>query len=97
VSSSSITDPSFTYTNLTRLLYGVEEWTLFYLYYLDIPYSKHTAMKRRKAGLGEHKLAYCDWYLKYHPAPSWKHVADGLYLCGEHTTLNELSALYLEG
>ena len=43
--------------------------------------------------------ALCEWYLTNHPAPSWRHIADGLYGDREHEVLEVLrdQVHYLKG
>ena len=84
------TDPTLSLTSLTQLLRNVD-WDRLY-HCMDIPFFVHASLKSDPAELVK-------WYLSNHPAPSWEHVADALYLCRQHDVLEELSSQvdYLKG
>ena len=84
----SPTDPSLTLTNLTQLLKDV--WDLVNVTaYLDISRSVYDSITSRKA---------CwEWYLNNHPCPSWRHIANALYMKNEYGMLEVLKSRYLKG
>ena len=47
-------------------------------------------MKKQHSNVTERNKALCEWYLTNHPAPSWRHIAEGLYGAGEHEVLEVL-------
>ena len=89
----SPTDPSLTLTNLTQLLEDVRDLEYVTLY-LDIPRSVYN---RIKGQLSERMKAYWKWYLNNHPCPSWRHIANALYMREEHGVLEVLKSRYLKG
>ena len=91
----SPTDPSLTLTNLTQLLEGVD---LFYVSaYLDIPYSVYSRIKAQESSGSERRKACWEWYLNNHPCPSWRHIANALYMNEKHGVLEVLKSRYLKG
>ena len=92
----SPTDPSLTLTNLTQLLEDVR-----YLYdvssYLDIPISVYSRIKAQQSSESECMKACWEWYLNNHPCPSWRHIANVLYMRDEHGVLEVLKSRYLKG
>ena len=91
----SPTDPSLTLTNLTQLLEGVD---LFYVsYYLDIPDSVYSRIKAQESSESECRKACWEWYLNNHPCPSWRHIANALYMDKEDGVLEVLKSRYLKG
>ena len=71
------TDSTLTVSRLSGLLQGVNMEELYL--YIDIPETVWESTLSREADVNS---AACQWYLHNHPAPSWRHVADALYLCG---------------
>ena len=99
--SSPPTDPTLTHTNLTQLLDSVD-WKLdesdeTFSMALNIPYSEHEKIVAKHSDEAQCKKALCRWYLDNYPAPSWKHVADSLYLYEDHVVLDVLQSQYLKG
>ena len=94
-------DPTLTHTNLTQLLDSVDwkssDWDESFSVLLDIPDSEHIKIMAKHSDEAQCKRALCRWYLDNHPAPSWKHVADALYLYGDHVVLDVLQSQYLKG
>ena len=92
----SPTDPSLTLTNLTQLLEDVR-----YLggvtVYLGIPRSVYDRIKAQESSESERRKAYCEWYLNNHPCPSWRHIANALYMEKKHGVLEVLKSRYLKG
>ena len=92
----SPTDPSLTLTNLTQLLEDVRD---LYLVsgYLDIPLSVYSRIKAQESSESEHRKACWEWYLNNHPCPSWRHIANALYMSKQHGVLEVLKSRYLKG
>ena len=65
--------------------------------YLCIPDSKYEALKKQHPDGAQLKKAMCEWYLANYPAPSWRDVADKLYISKEHAVLDVLRMHYLKG
>ena len=67
--------------------------------WLDIPYSVYNDTWHKHSENAQRVQGWCEWYLTHHPAPSWLHVANALYCCGEHDTLDDLRSQvhYLKG
>ena len=92
----SPTDPSLTLTNLTQLLEDVRH--LFYVSdYLHIPLSVRVSIDTQQSSESERRKAYWEWYLNNHPCPSWRHIANALYMSREHGVLEVLKSRYLKG
>ena len=72
-----------------ELLSGLADWNLF-MQSLDFPSSADSVIKQRHNNPTQQRLASLEWYQTSHPAPSWRHVADALYLMGEHDILDVL-------
>ena len=89
----SPTDPSLTLTNLTQLLEDVRDLNLVTVY-LDTPHSVYSSIYTRES---EFRKGCWEWYLNNHPCPSWRHIANALYLSGEHGVLEVLKSRYLKG
>ena len=92
----SPTDPSLTLTNLTQLLEDVKNFGLV-TDYLDIPRSVYDSIYIQQSSESERRKAYWEWYLNNHPCPSWRHIANALYMSREHGVLEVLKSRYLKG
>ena len=92
----SPTDPSLTLTNLTQLLEDVKNFGLV-TDYLDIPRSVYGSIYTQQSSESERRKAYWEWYLNNHPCPSWRHIANALYMSREHGVLEVLKSRYLKG
>ena len=92
------TESTLTLSRLSSLLDSVNDWHTL-SYWLDIPSSKYNVIKSQHFNVTERNKALCDWYLTNHPAPSWRHIAEGLYGAGEHEVLEVLrdQVNYLKG
>ena len=87
-------DPSLTVENMCEVLKGVDlkYWAF------DIPISVRERIKRQYHGnLSEYNRAFCKEYLDAHPAPSWAHIAEGLFLSLEHDVLKQLERQHPKG
>ena len=92
----SPTDPSLTLTNLTQLLEDVGN--LYYVTYdLNIPRSVYSRIKAQQSSESKRRKAFWEWYLNNHPCPSWRHIANALYMRDEHGVLEVLKSRYLKG
>ena len=92
----SPTDPSLTLTNLTQLLEDVRD-LVFVSPYLDIPYSVYSNIRIQQSSESERRKACWEWYLNNHPCPSWRHIANALYMKDGHGMLEVLKSRYLKG
>ena len=92
------TDSTLTLSRLTSLLDSVGDWIRLHIW-LDISPSKYSDIKKQHSNVTERNKALCEWYLTNHPAPSWRHIAEGLYGAGEHAVLEVLrdQVHYLKG
>ena len=71
-------DPTLTLPNLTTLLENVDWYEVERL--MDTPDATHD-MIRTSGGDGSQRRQKCwEMYLSEHPSPSWKQVADALYI-----------------
>ena len=59
-------------------------------YWFNISRSKYIDIIKQHSNATERNKALCEWYLTNHPAPSWRHIAEGLYGAGEHEVLEVL-------
>ena len=90
--SSVFTDPSLTLDNVTTIMKDVEKWVNV-AGRIGIPGSK----LRESATTDQCKQACWDYWLHHHPAPSWRLLADGLYIYAKHGALEVLQMNYLKG
>ncbi len=90
------TDTSLTLTNLTQIMEDVVNLELLRRI-LDIPDSVYDDISQQHSDVSQQKKALWEWYLNNHPSPSWKHIADVLYWCGNHDVLDVLRGRYLKG
>ena len=93
---STPTDPSLTLTNLTQLMENVNNMDFVQLS-LNIPNDVYDDIYYQYSNYSKRKETLSEWYLNNHPAPSWQHIADGLYCWREHEALEMLRTLYLKG
>ena len=94
--SPLFTDPSLTLNNVTAILKDVEMWENVALS-IGIPDSKRLELQSQSATTDQLKQAYWDYWLRHHPAPSWRLLAGGLYIWGVHGALEVLQMNYLKG
>ena len=92
------TDSTLTLSRLTSLLDSVHNWDRFYVW-LDTPVSKYNDIIKQHSNVTKRNKALCEFYLTNHPAPSWRHIAQGLYGAREHEVLEVLrdQGHYLKG
>ena len=68
-------DPTLTTDNLMEVVKGVEDHWEGLGRRLGVPYSKRKKVGRFYHSVHHSMEAVLDYYVKYHPAPSWKEVA----------------------
>ena len=68
----------------------VAEW-------IGIPYSKCHEFESQNPTTDQAKQGCWDYWLRHHPAPSWRILAGELYEWGEHGALEVLQMNYLKG
>ena len=56
---------------------GVAEW-------IGIAGIKLSELERQNPTTDQAKQACWDYWLHHYPAPTWRILADGFYVCGEH-------------
>ena len=96
VYKSTSTDPSLTLTNLAPMMENVKDYDSV-RYIFNIPDDVFDEIYNQDSNKSKLKEILSEWYLNNHPAPSWQHIADGLYCCREHEALEVLRTLYLNG
>ena len=94
-------DPTLTLPNLTALLEKVD-WNRFGRYYLDIPDATYDMIRSSGGDASQYRQKFWEVYLNEHPTPSWKQVANGLYMCTSvyddyHEELDVVQKKYLKG
>ena len=95
------TEPSLTPHNLNIALDTLPDrvWFDFGLS-LNVPWSQQKEIRSQYSSDGERKSALLHTYLTSHPAPSWQHVAEALYILnrGEfHTVLGRVQRMFPTG
>ena len=90
------TDTSLTLTNLTQIMEDVV-MNKYVRLYLNIPTSVYNDISKQHSDEFQKKKALCEWYLNNHPSPSWRHIADALYINDHHDVLDVLRGRYLKG
>ena len=94
--STTHTEQTLTLDNLTSVLEGVPVHCLNKVAeWLHIPFSERRENLRYTPRYV--RTYYCDYWLTYHPAPSWKLVAIALWMTEEHAALEVLQKIYLKG
>jgi len=64
---------------------------------LDVPDSKSEELRRLYRRDHHRMEAVLDYYVKYHPAPSWKHYAAALHKVWLHEQADEVTTKYVKG
>ena len=90
------TDPTLTLNNVIALMKDVQKWEHVAIW-IGIPINKTLELLRQHPTTDQHKQAYWDYWLHHHPSPSWRILADTLYVCREHGALEVLQMNYLKG
>ena len=73
-----------------------KRWNLLGLF-LDIPPSKCNYIMHRYQTDIQCMQASLDYWVRTHPAPSWKMVAEALRKMGEDTLVEEVTTKYVRG
>ena len=94
--SPLFTDPTLTLNNVTAVIKDVQRWEGV-ADWIDIPYRKREELKSQNPTTDQAKQACWDYWLRHHSAPSWRILADGLYMYKEHGALEVLQMNYLKG
>ena len=94
--SPLFTDPTLTLNSVTAIMKGVQQWEDV-AYWIGIPASKRHELKSQNPITDQAKQACWDYWIRCHPAPSWRILAGGLYYWGEHGALEVLQMNYLKG
>ena len=82
-------DPSLTVENMCEVLKGLDLRGIGWNF--DTPDSVRDRIKRQYHGnLSDSNRAFSKEYLDAHPAPSWAHIAEGLFLSLKHDVLKQL-------
>ena len=93
-------DPTLTLPNLTALLEKVD-WDKFGRWFLDVPDATLDMIHSSGGDASQCRQKCWEVYLNEHPAPSWKRVANGLYLVvypvDYHEELEVIQKKYLKG
>ena len=58
---------------------------------------RYSQLKSQNPTTDQAKQTYWDYWLRHHPAPSWRILAGGLYERQEHGALEVLLINYLKG
>ena len=94
-------DPTLTLPNLTTLLENVSWYDVGWK--MDTPDATRDMIIASGGDNSQRSQKYCEVYLSEHPSPSWKQVADALYIrssLGDTEYLKELEVVqkkYLKG
>ena len=90
-------DPTFTTDNLMEVVKGVEDrwWNLGKRH--GMPLSKRKDVERLYHSDHQRMEAVLDYYIKYHPAPSWKHFAQALQRIELYKQADEVTTKYVKG
>ena len=94
--AGSHTEPTLTLTNVTAIMEHVQKWE-YVAHVIDIPYNKRDELKKQNPTTAQHKQACLYYWLSHHPAPSWRRLANALYVVREHGALEVLQVKYLKG
>jgi hypothetical protein len=90
------TDPTLTLNTVTAIMKDVRQWADV-ADWIGICLSKHYELQRQNPTTDQEKQACWNYWLHHHPAPSWRLLADGLYVCKERGALEVLQMNYLKG
>ena len=66
-------------------------------FFLDIPESKEMEMKSRYRDVSQRKRAFLNHFLEDHPCPTWKCIANAVYMEGEFGALEVIQRDYFKG
>ena len=74
----------------------VQQWRSV-AFWIGIPDTKRLELRRQHPTTDQHKQACWDYWIHHHLAPSWRILADGLYILKEYGALEMLQMNYLKG
>ena len=89
-------DPTLTTDSLMEVVKEVEHcWSSLGIW-LDMPDSKRSEIRLYQSD--HHRMeAVVDYYIRYHPIPSWKRVAEGLQLLNLSEVAAVVTTKYVKG
>ena len=97
-------EPTLTLSNVTEAVKLVEDskWDKGTYrqplpFFLDIPESKEMEMKSRYRDVSQCKRAFLEHFLEDHPCPTWKQIANAVYMIGEFGALEVIQRDYFKG
>ena len=93
-------EPTLTLSNVTEAVKLVHDfkWVIWGLpFFLDIPLSKSSEMMSRYRDVSQRKRAFLNHFLEDHPCPSWKLIANAVYMEGEYEALEVIQRDYFKG
>ena len=85
-------ESTFTLDNVTTILEGVHKYLEFSSNWLMIPQTELNMIEKRYTLVSQRKKACWEYWLKHHPALSWKAVAITLWNAQEYRSLEVLSS-----
>ena len=90
-------DPTLTTDNLMEVVKEVEDrWSALGVW-LHVPESKRVEIRRLYQSDHHRMEAVVDYYVRYHPTPSWKQVAGALRVMDLDDQSDEITAKYTKG
>ena len=100
ISVSPVVFPELSLTshNLSTVLDSMDDmWWDDFSRRVNIPKSEMKRIRSKYSSAKERKQAAIDYLISSHPAPSWRLVANALYLMYEETALAHLQQLFPTG
>ena len=90
-------DPTLTTDNLMEVVKEVEDHWYNLGHWLGVPPSKRVEIRNLYQS-GHHRMeAVVDYYVRHHPTPSWKRVAEGLQAMDLNKQAQVVTAKYAKG
>ena len=90
------TDLTLTFNNVTAVMKDVQRWKRV-AWWIGVSPSKWNELQSKNSTTDQAKQACWDYWIHHHPAPSWRMLADALYVEREHGALELLLMNYLKG
>ena len=90
------TDITLTLDNVAAIMKDVQRWRRV-AWWIGVSPSKWVELQSENRTSDQAKQTCWDYWLHHHPAPSWKMLADALYVEREHGALEVLLMNYLKG
>ena len=91
-----VIDLTLTLNNVAAIMKDVEQWKRV-AWWIGVPFKKWVELQKQNSATDQAKQACWDYWLHYHPAPTWRMLADALYVEKEHGALDMLLKNYLKG